>query len=253
LTFRIRSIVGHSQVADPEEGFSEAELIRVQCARLDDIVREANVGEVRLLKVDVEGHEIAVFSGAESLLSAGTMDVVLVEKNLYLLEELGFHAGHLVAMLARHNYIVAYPDGRQVTRDNISLCKCENLLFFRNETIAAEIGFSATHATQPFSEAEIEAFYWEALHQDVSVIAANRLIRLARGGRLSEAIEKGEVLLKTNPGLHKFRGHIAHWHHALGNYQCAIRHYEEIIHAVPEDAEAMKLLENVKAEAAFAQ
>lgn len=49
-------------------GGGDAREIACETVRLDDLVREAGVGRVALVKVDVEGHELAVFRGAERIL-----------------------------------------------------------------------------------------------------------------------------------------------------------------------------------------
>lgn len=54
---------------------------KVPVRRLADIAEEQDVRHVDLLKVDTEGHEYAVFEGAEPLLRRGAIDVIHFEFN----------------------------------------------------------------------------------------------------------------------------------------------------------------------------
>ncbi len=53
----------------------------VNVERTDAFLRSIGVGDVRLLKIDVEGHEAAVIAGATSALQASGPDVVLFEEH----------------------------------------------------------------------------------------------------------------------------------------------------------------------------
>ena len=57
---------------------------QVPSATLDEIVRETGVGNVRFVKIDVEGYELEVLAGADELLSSFE-PVVLLEANHYCL------------------------------------------------------------------------------------------------------------------------------------------------------------------------
>lgn len=54
-------------------------LVRIR--RLDDVVRELGIDHIHLLKVDTEGHELAVFAGAAQTLRDGMVDAVQFEFN----------------------------------------------------------------------------------------------------------------------------------------------------------------------------
>ncbi len=54
---------------------------RVPVRRLDGLAAELGVSRIHLLKVDTEGHELAVFQGAEQLISSGAIDVIQFEFN----------------------------------------------------------------------------------------------------------------------------------------------------------------------------
>jgi FkbM family methyltransferase len=55
--------------------------VKVRCARLDTLAREHGFGRIGLLKIDTEGHELAVLQGARGLLEAGAIDVIQFEFN----------------------------------------------------------------------------------------------------------------------------------------------------------------------------
>ncbi len=52
---------------------------RVSVTTLDLFARENDLQHIDLLKVDAEGHDLAVLEGAEQLLAAGRVTAVLVE------------------------------------------------------------------------------------------------------------------------------------------------------------------------------
>jgi FkbM family methyltransferase len=56
---------------------------------LDDVLDEAGVGRVDLLKVDVEGYEPAVLRGAARSLAAGRIRAIIIEFNAYWLKAAG--------------------------------------------------------------------------------------------------------------------------------------------------------------------
>jgi FkbM family methyltransferase len=51
----------------------------IQTARLDDIAEKHAITRINLLKIDVEGHELAVLAGAPRLLAAGAIDRIQFE------------------------------------------------------------------------------------------------------------------------------------------------------------------------------
>jgi FkbM family methyltransferase len=55
--------------------------VMVRCARLDTLARERGIARIGLLKIDTEGHELAVLRGARELLAAGAIDVIQFEFN----------------------------------------------------------------------------------------------------------------------------------------------------------------------------
>lgn len=85
---------GTSRVTSPGPG-TNSDALRVQARRLDQVL--ANSSSIGLMKVDVEGHELAVLAGATSLLAAHRVrDIVFEEHRPYptpvtdLLERSGY-------------------------------------------------------------------------------------------------------------------------------------------------------------------
>lgn len=52
---------------------------RVQCARLDDLLRDRGIERVALLKIDTEGHDLLVLRGAEQAIRERRIDMIQLE------------------------------------------------------------------------------------------------------------------------------------------------------------------------------
>ena len=76
---------------------------KVPVRRLDAILPE---GEIALLKVDVEGFELAVFQGAEIAMRAGKLPVILFEMN-HSYERYGVTEAQIFGFLREHGYQIA--------------------------------------------------------------------------------------------------------------------------------------------------
>ncbi|MBL9132707.1 MAG: FkbM family methyltransferase [Verrucomicrobiaceae bacterium] len=76
---------------------------KVPVRRLDAILPE---GEIVLLKVDVEGFELAVFQGAEIAMRAGRLPVILFEMN-HSYERYGVTEAQIFGFLREHGYLIA--------------------------------------------------------------------------------------------------------------------------------------------------
>ena len=57
-------------------------LFEIESVTLDNLAEQNEIRHIDLLKVDVEGHEVAVFDGAQRLLGAQAIDVIYVEAGL---------------------------------------------------------------------------------------------------------------------------------------------------------------------------
>lgn len=88
----------HQHLADARPR-GPGEDLQVQSRRLDDVCGPA-VGAVTLMKIDVEGHEVAALEGAERILSNGVVQLI-VEFNGSALMAAGTSSGQLWELLAR--------------------------------------------------------------------------------------------------------------------------------------------------------
>lgn len=74
------------------EGWEE---VTVPLVRLGEELPRRGVGKIRLMKIDVEGHELRVLRGMEAMLRIGAIEYLLIEMNDYWLGEQGSSAGEL--------------------------------------------------------------------------------------------------------------------------------------------------------------
>jgi FkbM family methyltransferase len=73
--------------------------------RLDEYVVEHAIGQVRLIKLDVDGHECGVLRGARNILRTHR-PVIVMELAPYVLEEAGESVEELVAILSEAGYML---------------------------------------------------------------------------------------------------------------------------------------------------
>jgi FkbM family methyltransferase len=71
----------YRDVIERVHGRTAAAGVAVRCAQLDTIAGEREFGRIGLLKIDTEGHELAVLRGARGLLEASAIDVIQFEFN----------------------------------------------------------------------------------------------------------------------------------------------------------------------------
>ncbi len=86
---------------------------------LDRFAQSAGLEQIDLLKIDVEGHELAVLSGASELLAARCIRAIYVEAGFETSDPLHTYFPDLHAVLERHGFFCAglyepwrYPDAR---------------------------------------------------------------------------------------------------------------------------------------------
>jgi FkbM family methyltransferase len=71
---------------------SEVTASKVTITTIDDFVRSERLAHVHLIKVDVEGHELAVLKGAATSINAGMVDIVQFEFNeMNVISRVFFH------------------------------------------------------------------------------------------------------------------------------------------------------------------
>jgi FkbM family methyltransferase len=93
---------GHASLHDL--GRDDAVAVEVQVTTVDAYLAAAGIGRVDLLKVDAEGHETAVFAGADVLLRREDGPVVLVEVNTEALAARGLDGASVFSALRERGY-----------------------------------------------------------------------------------------------------------------------------------------------------
>jgi hypothetical protein len=86
----------------------------VECATLDGFCQAQGVAQIDVLKVDAEGHDLAVLQGAEGLLAGGRVKFVFVEFNNILPRE-GTTGGALLPISSLleplgFQFVASYPE-----------------------------------------------------------------------------------------------------------------------------------------------
>ena len=82
----------------------------VQTVSLDEFCRQHGVGQIDLLKLDVQGHEFPVLQGAESLIRLGKIHTVFMELNWAGQGEADCPATQSVRLLEQAGFLFAAPD-----------------------------------------------------------------------------------------------------------------------------------------------
>lgn len=82
----------------------DAETLAVPGRSLCSLLRELGIAGVDLLKLDVEGSEIAVLEGAAPLLASGAVGAILIEFNEENLRRAGGSCTELARLLSGHGY-----------------------------------------------------------------------------------------------------------------------------------------------------
>mmetsp|Transcript_14857 Transcript_14857/g.27484 ORF Transcript_14857/g.27484 Transcript_14857/m.27484 type:complete len:480 (+) Transcript_14857:95-1534(+) len=92
LTFQLDGELGH--IADEERDnsakelkrqakFGKVESVSVPCITVDQLIAREELEHIDILKVDTEGHDLAVLDGARQAIEAGKVSVILFEYNVF--------------------------------------------------------------------------------------------------------------------------------------------------------------------------
>jgi FkbM family methyltransferase len=92
---------GHSSIIRLEEQIISA--IRIPMVTLDSYVRDRNITKIDLVKVDVEGSELSVITGAEQILRMAYPPVWILEMNTLLADKMGYGAEHILERITAHH------------------------------------------------------------------------------------------------------------------------------------------------------
>ena len=100
---------GHGSLAQ-NQSFSAVDTIRVAASPLDEVLLGCGFGAVDLIKMDVEGGELAVCRGASRLLSGSRKPVIFFESAEVLCAPFGYRTFQLLALLESWGYVVKQID-----------------------------------------------------------------------------------------------------------------------------------------------
>ncbi len=78
-TFYRSSNLGHNSMQSGTALETRIDEIRIQTTTVDEFCRQESIERIRLAKIDVEGHESAVLSGARETLARGAIDFIMME------------------------------------------------------------------------------------------------------------------------------------------------------------------------------
>lgn len=96
-----------------------ARILSVECETLDNLCRTLGIEHIDVLKVDTEGHDLAVLRGAEQMLSEGRIRFVYIEFNT-MLPKPGTSGGALLPISGileplGFRFVASYPEYMMTT------------------------------------------------------------------------------------------------------------------------------------------
>ena len=100
MHFSANSSVGRSESGGLADLADSETVVRVEAARLDDLVQD--LPRVDVIKVDVEGSEVQAFTGMEQTLRANPAAVVLFEWSPAQILQVGRSPSELLDLLGGH-------------------------------------------------------------------------------------------------------------------------------------------------------
>jgi FkbM family methyltransferase len=256
LPFVLHPCVGWGQIVTSDLAQrgtpnDDAQLCHVPAVRLDDALTLPPGVNVRLLKMDVEGHELQALEGASAWLRGGRVDVLLVEKNDPAMAQWGLTGHHLAALLLHYGYTIAHMRSEWLDLTNDGRMAAEPVENFLCARDAALLETILPHLrTQPRAEpipaklvAELVA---EVHNSDHPNREAQRLVARARDGRsdaeLDATIAAAQEFLARNPEQHTLRGHVAHWLMSRHRYDEAHAEYGRLLQVNPDDSGAREAM-----------
>lgn len=221
----------------------DREPVDVACTTLDLEFERWNVDRIRLVKIDIEGHELYALRGMEALLSGRRIDFIVVECNPFVLDKIGFAPFHLHSVFHHFGYVGVNGGDRRVTADDLRGSDTVNYLYAKSEGDLRSVVGDATFGVQPEIETErlLDARFREAWTPGHPGPRKRLIVRMAAEGRAVEAIREAERLLDDDPANADMRGHLAFWLHGLGRNAEALAHLDKMIFENPEDLEARRI------------
>lgn len=248
LRFGVHKTLGWSYVVEPGDSEAGLELHDVPCVVTSEELGRRGISQARLLKIDVEGHEVEVLRGLAPMLKSQAFDFICIEKNALRLEACGYLPEHIHAQLSRYGYFgIRECDHQPIQIDSMSEPWLENYYYAASPALARLLVPEGPPPVFPESLPEsLEKWYAESQSPDDPARFGRKLISNVRNGDLEKGVVEGEELLAQFPELTPFRGHLAHWYLAQGNKARARHHLALLVSAQPENHEARCLLDEME-------
>ena len=114
------------------------ETIECPAISMDDYIQRKGIGEVTLIKLDVEGSEMRVIKGARNLLSSGRPPLWILEVNQETSRACGYTPDDLLSLLKQYGYSFYRPVWGKLLRNIRGLQKCEDAIHGENLLCAVE-------------------------------------------------------------------------------------------------------------------
>lgn len=246
MFFEKSHTLGWSRVLHDPEDIAEGELARVRAVTLDATLAGLPPRSVRLLKMDVEGHEAAALCGLQRTLAAHVVDVIVIEKNqVYLHQGLGGALG-LHALLARHGYIGFHEsDGKPATLKSLddNGVVLENMYYtIEPELLRYICDVDALDYFPVIPTMDLEMAALPYLEPEHLLAKSMALICQVKNGHLDAGIAGAEALLAEYPELNVLRGNLAWWYCAKGETPRALLHYRDLLSRDPKNEGARHMI-----------
>lgn len=112
------SNIGGNSLLPPQQ--DSGERIRVQCETLDRFLAQRHIARVDLVKADIEGAEMAMFKGGESVFEG--QPFIVFECNRYAQNTAGASCEELGEFVASHGYELYLAEGMPLARYREGIC-----------------------------------------------------------------------------------------------------------------------------------
>ena len=238
LRFHVSPILGHSRIVRTGESIQSGRTISIPVRTADHILSELEVGDIRFLKIDTEGHELSVLNGLQGTLKAGRIEALHIEKNHFLFDEPVPDTFVLHGLIAQHGFIALHEElncwasHETLGSEDYPL---ENLLFLQRQEILPPENLPPG---QPPVFDKVSLQNWAARSQHLDT-PGRIILRQVKAGDLAGGISRAEEYLTTHPDADWLRGHLAWWYKSSGNNDLARRHYQILAGHPPESGSAI--------------
>lgn len=236
LRLALAPLSGQSQVT--AEGGAQG--VTIAALTLDRYIEENGIQCIKLLKMDVEGHEIQALRGGLHSLQRGLIRHIIIEKNNHLLWSNGYSTRHLHALFAALGYVGYTEFGTPVDQATLEGDELLNLLYTHESEPPPFARNGAAAPPAPYFN--IQQYYEQALSAAYPGRRINRAVDLARAGQLDQAIAAGLDILAEAPGLTDFKGHVAYWLTLQEQNDKALELYREILRVDATNHEVRSLI-----------